>query len=223
MVGLAEAIEGDQLVEAHALTVGDFREGVAFSHGHPASGNGAASGGAAARATLAGHLEGLAHLDVVGLAEAIESDQLVEAHALAVGDFGEGVSLPHGHSAGGHGATAGGAAAGAPLARHLQLLPHLHVVGLADAVELHQPLHADAGAVGDFREGLARFHRDITGQSRYGQHQGEGEGGEGTAHGHLKRQWRHVKGRARARPAPPWDESLNFPEWGLDAAARGNG
>ena len=161
-------IDRHQATHGHPIAIGNFREAFAGAH-HVRAGALAERGwcGGCCR-HLAGHLEGLAHLDVVGPAEAIEGDQLVEAHALADGDFGEGVSLPHGHPAGGHGATAGGAAAGAPLARHLQLLARLDVVGLADAVELHQPLHADAGAVGDFREGLARFHRHITGQGRYG-------------------------------------------------------
>ena len=222
MVGIADGIDRHQTAHRHPIALGDLREALSGAH-HVRAGALSERGGFSGRYHLAGHLEGLAHLHVVGLADVVEGHQLVEGHALAHGDFGEGVAFPHGHPACGHSSASGGAAVGTHPARHLQLLAHLHVVGLADAVELHQLLHADAGAVGNFREGIARFHRDLPGHRRQRQHQGEGEGSEGAAHGHPGRQWRHVKGLARVSPAPPSDPLLNRSEWGLDAGAFGNG
>ena len=143
MVGIVDGIDRHQATHRYPVAIGNGREAFAGAH-HVHVGALAERGWCGGCRHLAGHLEGLAHLHVVGLAEAIEGDQLVEAHALAGGNFGEGVALPHGQPAGGHGATSGGAAAGTCSAGHLQLLTHLHVVGLVDAVQLHQPLHADA-------------------------------------------------------------------------------
>ena len=142
---------------------------------------------------------------MVGLAEAIEGHQLAQRHALAIGDLGEGVALPHRQAAGGPGASSG-----ARRGWQLQLLADLDVVGLADAVDAHQLADADAQPVGNFRQGFARFDRDLSGQGRQGQCQGEDEGDDGAAHGHRGR-WRHVKGRARPRPAPCGRNAANGP------------
>ena len=46
------------------------------------------------------HRQGLARFHVIGVAEAVELHQLVDAHAVAIGDFREGFTLLHGHLTG---------------------------------------------------------------------------------------------------------------------------
>jgi hypothetical protein len=57
------------------------------------------------------------------------------------------------------------------------------VVGIGDAIELHQPGHADAEAIGDLGEGFPWLNRDFCRQAWKGQHHGNGQGNKAAAHG----------------------------------------
>ena len=99
---------------------------------------------------------------------------------MTVCDLGEGLAVLHRDAAV---ATTGVRGPTAAAAGHRELAACFHQVGVQDAVDLHQPAHADAMAIGDLGEGFAVLDGDLAGQGRQGQHQGQGQGDEGATHG----------------------------------------
>ena len=67
--------------------------------------------------------------------------------------------------------------------RHREFGADLEALGILDAVELQQPINADAIAGGDVGERFARLHHNLTRQPGQGQQQGQGQGDSGAAHG----------------------------------------
>ena len=105
MVRVADAVDGDQFVHADAVAIGDHRKAFARAH-HVLAGPFAEAGAGAGGLTGSVDQQRLARFHMIGVAEAIELHQLVDAHAMAIGDFREGVAVLHGHMAGGAAATA---------------------------------------------------------------------------------------------------------------------
>ena len=183
-IGFGQAVEAGEPLHGNAIEIGDFREGftrhhlvllgVAVHHG--------LGGGGARRAGRSWHLDPAAGPEVLGVLEAVELHQPLHGNAIALGNFGQGFAGFHRVVAC---AAAGRAAAGAGVTgtRHLDPTAGPEVLGVLEAVELHQPLHGNAIALGNFRQGFAGLHHHLAGQARQGQQQGENQGGSGAAHG----------------------------------------
>ena len=101
---------------------------------------------------------------------------------MAIGNGGEGFSFPHGHRGRGS-AFARGPPAAADALGQLELSSRFQMVGVLDFVDLDQPLHTHAQAIGDFREGFPRLHPHGSCHGGQRKDQGEGQDGRGTAHG----------------------------------------
>ena len=169
-VGVADAVELDQPVHARAHAIGDVGEGLAALHRVGARCGGSSGGAGASRAR--DHQAGAGD-DHVGVADAIGLHEAVEAHPVAIGDFGEGFAAAHGGAAPLAGTAA--ARAGASRARDHQAGAGDDHVGVADAIGLHEAVEAHPVAIGDFGEGFTRFHHHIgagagSQQSARGQH-----------------------------------------------------
>ena len=150
-----------------------------------------------------GHGDAATGLETLGVADAVELQQTVGADAVAVGDFGDGFPRFHrvvapAASPLAAAALAVGTAGGA---RHRQLGADLEALGILDAVELQQPINADAIASGDVRERFARLHHNLTRQPGQGQQQGQGQGDSGAAHG-GKNGWLNLTENRGARQCP---------------------
>ena len=114
---------------------------------------------------------------------------------MAISDLREGVAVLHGDPDRGAGPGSGPAAG---CRRHGQGLAGFDVIGVAEAVELHQLVDAQAVALSDLREGFPLLHGHLTGPDRQGQHQGQGQGDERATHGRYG--W-ESGGTIRSNPA----------------------
>ena len=83
-----DAIEPHQLLQPNAVAFCDLGEGFAGLHHHRAAFGIAALGSAWQHQTLAG-------LHQLGILDAVESHQLLQANAVALGDLGEGLAGLH--------------------------------------------------------------------------------------------------------------------------------
>ena len=172
LAGVLDAIELDQALDRDVVAIRDFGEGVSRLHGH---GGATASVTARAPASVTGggggpQNQGIACDNPGGIADAVELHEALHRHPIPFGDLREGLALTDGDPAalGRCGRAIASVAApsslgspwnGESLARH-------DLVGIPDAIELHQTFGGDAGPGGDFRERLSWLDHHLSGQAR---------------------------------------------------------
>ena len=163
LVGVADAIDGNQALHRNAVAVGDCREAftrldlVGFGvlvHGHPWAGAGAR------------HLDAAAGPEVIGVPKAIQANEAIDAGAVAVRDFREGLTRFDGVVA--------RAATAVDVAGHLDAAARPEVIGIAQTVHLHQPIDRRPVAIGDFGEGFTALDHHLAGNPRKGEQKGQG-------------------------------------------------
>ena len=101
------------------------------------------------------------HRELAGVRQTIGLHEPLHADAIAISDFGEGVPILDGDGSAPSAGPAGASTAGTPSPWDYQALPHRELAGVRQTIGLHQPLQADAIAIGNFGQGVALFDHHV--------------------------------------------------------------
>ena len=170
LAGVLDAIELHQPLDRDVVAVGDFGEGVSRLHGHSCAAAIATCTTSAVTAWgRSPQDQGIAGDNLAGIADSVELHEAFHRHAVPGGDFREGLALTDGDPAAlgccGRSIAAVAAASTLGSSRDGEFLARHDLVGIPDAIELHQTLGGDAGPGGDFRERLPWFDHHLSGQA----------------------------------------------------------
>ena len=153
-VGVTQLVDADQAGHRQLVGLGDLREGLPFGNGvfRGSRDRGYSHGleGRTGHHGIAGKSQGLADLNVVGIAQVVEGHQVATADLVSAGNAAEGFPAVDAMAA--RACRHGGA-------WHLQAAPGLNKVWIADPIHPHQRADAHPITVGDIGECFAGPHR----------------------------------------------------------------